>query len=328
MGNKQGELELLTQEKKYNVIGITETWWDDTHDWNTRLEGYNLFARNRLDKRGGGVALYVRNTYICTEIEASETGSSVETVWVRIQGQNNGKDTIVGIYYRPPVQAEDMDELFMHQMAKFSKKYDIVVMGDFNYPDICWESLSGKTNRSRKFLSSLADNFIFQKVGEKTRGTATLDLIPINREEMVEEVIVAGTLGGSDHAILELWITRGGRPVKTQTSRLDFRKADFKGFRKRIGGIQWLDILKDKNVQEGWEILKNEILKAQLLTIPKRGKNRKHLRKPGWMNTELKHMLKRKKKMFIKWKEGGISKEEYNAVCRTCRAQIRLLKLK
>ncbi|XP_073518171.1 uncharacterized protein [Phyllobates terribilis] len=219
-----------------------------------------------------------------------------------------------------------MDELFMYQMTKFSKKYDVVVMGDFNYPDICWESLSSKTNRSSKFLSSLADNFIFQKVGEKTRGSATLDLILINREEMVEEVKVAGTLGGSDHAIIEFWITRGGRHVKTQTSRLDFRKADFKRLRKRIGGIQWLDVLKDKNVQEGWEIFKNEILKAQSLTIPKSRKNGKHLRKPGWMNTELKYMLKRKKDMFIKWKEGGISKEDYNAVCRSCRARIRLAK--
>ena len=43
MGNKQNKLELLIHEGKYDLIGITETLWDDSHDWNIAIEGYNLF---------------------------------------------------------------------------------------------------------------------------------------------------------------------------------------------------------------------------------------------------------------------------------------------
>lgn len=32
MGNKQRELELRAQSESYDVIGITETWWDNSHD--------------------------------------------------------------------------------------------------------------------------------------------------------------------------------------------------------------------------------------------------------------------------------------------------------
>ena len=32
MGNKQDELELLVQQSKYDLMGITETWWDESHD--------------------------------------------------------------------------------------------------------------------------------------------------------------------------------------------------------------------------------------------------------------------------------------------------------
>lgn len=328
MGNKKEELEILTQENKYDVIGITETWWDETHEWNTKLRGYNLFLRNRLNKKGGGVALYVRETYTSSEIQVSENGSPVETVWVRIQGEKNRKDTIVGVYYRPPGQTEDIDELFLQQMTMVSNKHDTVIMGDFNYPDICWESLSGKTHGSTKFLSSLADNFICQKVEKKTRGSAILDLILTNKEEMVEEVRVAGTLGCSDHAIIEFYITKGGRPEKTQTSRLDFRRADFDGLRRRVGSIHWLEVLKDRNVQEGWEILQSEILEAQSSTIPKRGKHGKHLRRPLWSNPNLNNLLKRKKTLFMKWKKGDISKQEYKAVCSNCRASVRKAKAK
>lgn len=33
--NKQEELEILTQEGNYDLLSINETWWDDSHDWNT-----------------------------------------------------------------------------------------------------------------------------------------------------------------------------------------------------------------------------------------------------------------------------------------------------
>uniref|UniRef100_A0A8D0DX11 Reverse transcriptase domain-containing protein n=1 Tax=Salvator merianae TaxID=96440 RepID=A0A8D0DX11_SALMN len=46
------------------------------------------------------------------------------------------------------------------------------------------------------------------------------------------------------------------------------------------------------------------------------------------MNPELNNLLKRKKEMFKKWKEGDISKEEYNAICRNCRISVRKAKAK
>ena len=68
MGDKQNELELLIHEGKYDLIGITETWWDDSHDWNIAIVGYNSFKKNRRNRKGGGVALYVKNAHPCTEI--------------------------------------------------------------------------------------------------------------------------------------------------------------------------------------------------------------------------------------------------------------------
>ena len=57
MGNKQEELETLVQLGKYDLIGITETWWDESHNWNTLIEDFRLSRRDRQGRRGGGVAL-------------------------------------------------------------------------------------------------------------------------------------------------------------------------------------------------------------------------------------------------------------------------------
>lgn len=51
-------------------------------------------------------------------------------------------------------------------------------------------------------LSSLADDFIFQKSECETRESAVLDLNLTNMEGLVEKVKALGTLGRSGHILL------------------------------------------------------------------------------------------------------------------------------
>ena len=69
MGNKQEELEAIVQQDTYDLFTITETWWDDSHGWSAVMDGYQLFRRHRRGKRGGGVALYVRDSCDCIELD-------------------------------------------------------------------------------------------------------------------------------------------------------------------------------------------------------------------------------------------------------------------
>ena len=64
VGNKQDELEICVRSQGHDHIAITETWWDSSHDWNAVMEGYVFFRKDRLGKRGGGVALYVREQLV------------------------------------------------------------------------------------------------------------------------------------------------------------------------------------------------------------------------------------------------------------------------
>ncbi|KAJ7421906.1 hypothetical protein BTVI_15877 [Pitangus sulphuratus] len=41
--------------------------------------------------------------------------------------------------FRPPNQDDEGDELFYKQLANVSKSPALVLVGDFNLPDICWE---------------------------------------------------------------------------------------------------------------------------------------------------------------------------------------------
>ena len=80
MGNKQEELKICVQSHGYDLIAIMETWWDSSHDWNVVMEGYVLFRKDQLARRGGGVALYVREQLECIELHLRESGVAVESL--------------------------------------------------------------------------------------------------------------------------------------------------------------------------------------------------------------------------------------------------------
>ena len=114
MSNKQGELEAMMQNENYDIVAITETWWDASHDWSAAIDGYKLFRRDRQGRRGGGVALYVRECCESSEIKYSDNG--VESVWIRLRA--NKADLAVGVCYRPPNQSSEVVKLSINSWEK------------------------------------------------------------------------------------------------------------------------------------------------------------------------------------------------------------------
>ena len=59
--NKLNELRVfLTQSPRVHIIALTETWLDSNiSDAEVSLPGFTLFRRDRLARKGGGVAVFV-----------------------------------------------------------------------------------------------------------------------------------------------------------------------------------------------------------------------------------------------------------------------------
>ncbi|KAJ7414448.1 mitochondrial fission process protein 1 [Willisornis vidua] len=110
MGNKQEELEAIVQQQSFDVVVITEMWWGDSQDWSAAISGYKLFRKDRQSRRGGGVALYVRESLDSIELEVSS--DKVECLCTRIRGKAKKADILTGVCYRPPYQDDEGDELF------------------------------------------------------------------------------------------------------------------------------------------------------------------------------------------------------------------------
>ena len=87
-------------------------------------------------------------------------------------------------------------------------------MGDFNHLDICWDSGMAGGRQPKRFLESVEDNFLVQVIDGPTRGEALLDLVLTNEEKSIRDVKIGGSLGCSDHALVEYVILKNAGLAK------------------------------------------------------------------------------------------------------------------
>ncbi|KAK4811015.1 hypothetical protein QYF61_015719 [Mycteria americana] len=269
-------------------------------------------------------ALYFRECLDSLEIDDGD--DRVECLWVRIRGKANKADIVVGVCYRPPNQDEETDDLFYKKLGEASRSLALVLVGDFNLPDVCWKYNTAERKQSRRFLECVADNFLTQLVSEPTREGAPLDLLFRNREGLVSHVMVGGCLGQSDHEMIEFLILGEAARGVSKTATFDFRRADFGLFRRLVEGVPWEAALKGKGVQEGWTFFKEEVLKAQERAVPRCRKTSWQGRRPAWLNRELWLELRKKRRVYNLWKKGQATQEDYKGVARLCREKNRRAK--
>jgi len=85
------------------------------------------------------------------------------------------------------------------QIGAASCSQALVLMVDFSHPDICWRDNTARHKHSRRFLECIEDNFLLQVTEEPTRRGAMLDLVLINKEGLVGNVKLKGSLGCSNN---------------------------------------------------------------------------------------------------------------------------------
>lgn len=51
MGNKDSKSEICLQLQGHDLVRITETWWEGSHDWSVAVEEYMSFMKDGM-RRG------------------------------------------------------------------------------------------------------------------------------------------------------------------------------------------------------------------------------------------------------------------------------------
>ncbi len=128
-------------------------------------------------------------------------------------------------------------------------------MGEFNHGNIKWDTLQSTGVEDSTFLCLVQDNFLTQHVLEPTRAARILDIVLPSQKEFVDNVVIQGPLGSSDHNKLHFNIKIKSYKTKVKQCRRDFRKGNYKEIRNSLVHVDWKDKMKNKTATECWTIL-------------------------------------------------------------------------
>ena len=307
--NKMNELRVLVACETPDIVAICETWTNETHgDAFFTIDDYEIITRrDRNDTtggRGGGILMYGRKELsVWTEPETTTFNQCV-TVKVKC----GGEDVKIHCVYRSPNSTRENDTE-LNEWLKGMRGTNVLV-GDFNYPDVDWDSESSGA-RARDFLAAIVERGMEQHVEEATHLNGNiLDLILTDGEGMISGVQMMGRLGKSDHEAIMFHMSIDAEKTTVQRPYLDYRRADYDQMRKALASEKW-DDLGEMDVNGMWGRIKSKMQSLMREYAPtKRPKKRKN---PPWMNRDLRKKIEEKRRAWKRWKETGreTDREEY-----------------
>jgi len=105
-----------------------------------------------------------------------------------------------------------------------------------------------------------------------------LKLLLTSMSELIGDIRIGSCLHCSDHAMAELTLLRDIGQAKSKIRKPVFRKTNFQFFRESVNKTPWESALKDEAAEQSWQILKEAVLMAQELSIPRCRKSGKKAR--------------------------------------------------
>lgn len=129
------------------AILISETWLKPSlPSTSFGLPGYVLIRNDRTGKRGGGVAIYLRDDFPYKIIASSCPAYSASPEYLFLETNVRGVKVVLGVIYCPP--NIDFSSQLDTLLVSISSEYNhVVIMGDFN------TDLTKVNSNSRKLLS-------------------------------------------------------------------------------------------------------------------------------------------------------------------------------
>ena len=310
-------IEGLDAVKKFDFFGVCETYLNDSIDVNClKMHGFtnppfraNCPSANEHKK--GGVCLYYKD-YLPINCRPELTTLD-ETLVCEIKLKK--KKIFFILSYRTPSQhlATDIDDYCTKlestlNMVSNENPSAIIISGDFNaksrsfWSDEPTENLAGN-----KMTKVMLENQLEELVNEAThfRNTPTcIDLIFTNQPNFFVDV---GTLPSPvptcHHNIIHGTLNCSvPTPPPYQRKLWKYGKANITLIKDELKAIDWIEEFNQKNVNEMTERFNSLFLSTMEKHIPNKIITINEKDAP-WLSNTLKNKIKRKHKIFKKWKD-------------------------
>ena len=228
-----------------DVVVITESWLKKRHPDNMfSIPGYNIFRRDRPKRRGGGVAIYIRDgieASVCNELNTSDT--RIELLWTRIVFLD--RPIVVGALYHPPKPVyqpceliDELDRALTNILASSDNSL-VLLAGDFN-------------QLSDGLITQLGFHSLFSGA---THAGHFLDRIYCSEPIMCNSKAVLSTISTSHRAVV-VSASHTISDLRKAKSQHQYRTRTFNqhaALLSHLKDFSWEDVLNTRDVQEAFD---------------------------------------------------------------------------
>ena len=289
--NKRQELVHIFKIENPDIVLLNELLPKkttfDVQPAEINFEGYDCFSNcfESSIRNPRGVAIYVKRSLNAQPVILNEDQIvAKETVWAEIKLKDDEK-LLIGCIYRPPSNTKQENaKLYSTILDLIGNKSHVLVAGDFNQPDVNWETESAKfqsrnelePNDACTFLNFFHDTYLFQHVQSPThfrsdQRPTLIDLILSSEEGMVQNLHQKAPVGKSHHQVLCFDFVCYSQLSHDMNNgiRYNYKKADFVKMRKTMHEYDLTNRIQEKSVQDAWDCIVEAIEFAVDENVPK-----------------------------------------------------------
>ena len=115
----------------------------------------------------------------------SHSPADLEVITIKV-GTQKSIITVCAVYVPPNIGDNYQNVLLSYLTEMVSTSDHIIIVGDFNMPDICWSSLSGSTSFSNSFCDFVFKHNLTQLMTTPTHEKGNvLDLVLTNVDDVI-----------------------------------------------------------------------------------------------------------------------------------------------
>ena len=261
--------------------------------------------------------LYVKESIVHTPVEQLNMHEFEESVWCELE-LNVGK-LLLGVCYRSTASDPENNDRLLHllrQASLVAERSHLLIMGDFNYPEINYEDYEVKaacTSDAAKFFDQTQDLFLHQHVNECTRyrlgqKPSILDYIFTGEENLVDNVVYQAPVGKSDHCCLEFdYVDRVVEDSKPGLRR-NYWKGDYTSIVAELANVNWDELLHDMDTEETWNCIRGIVSNMSAKHIPVQPTDKqqsKKRKKKEWIKKSTVKEIKNREATWKKYRDTG-----------------------
>ncbi|KAI8479105.1 hypothetical protein Bbelb_431700 [Branchiostoma belcheri] len=285
--NKLDESQSVLSSSNTDIALLSETWFSPSiPDQLQSIDGFTVFSKCRSSRRGGGVAIYVRDNIPSSPLDIP-VPTELECSWIKARPHRlprNVSGLAVCAVYCPP--SSPHGELLVDHLVEAADslrvKYPhigILIGGDFNRVDV------------RRLCVS---QNLHQLVNQPTRGQSTLDLVITNLNQYYLTSVISAPLGTSDHNIVTMQPKSSAKPKNRTLGHSSLR-----AFGQWITTHHWAKVYSAPTACETSRAMHTTLLAKIDQFFPLKITRLHHLDKP-WLTSEIKALIRRRQQAFAR----------------------------